>query len=65
MKPTNVVRFIVDRHHVNDSYELVAADIAERAKAATITDPRLRARAITQALIRHRQNRRLYTEVMG
>lgn len=65
MKPSYVICFIVDRHHVSDSFESIAADIDQRCAASVGgVSARERALSITEALIRHRQNRRMYAHVM-
>lgn len=55
-------KWLVDRTHVSTPYEVVAADIARRAEGWPQRD---RAKAITDALIRHRQNKIDYSWVMG
>jgi hypothetical protein len=68
MKPGWTVCWIVDKFHVATPYEEIAEDISERARLYDTegkVTPRLRSRFITQAVIRHRQNRRLYSDVMN
>lgn len=62
--PYQAIRWIVDRFHVSESNEAIAAEVYRRAKHTNATRAELR-ECIRFALAVHWRNRVLYSAVMG
>lgn len=60
------VRWLMGQVHVATAYEDVAEDITSRVNTYNENpDPRMRARLVTDALVCHLRNRRVYSAVMS
>ena len=64
MTPSILIHWLIDQFHVSTPYEEVADEIVVRAARGGL-DRRATARCVTQAVIAHRQNRRLAAAVQA